>query len=86
MAGAADGDLCNTWVWCPEVGGCSGQPYQSCWLKYQPHPEAPAVARGPQVLYPYRPNALAPLPAWWIPQELKSTQTATPRMRGEGQG
>eukprot|EP00976_Prorocentrum_cordatum_P041465 841581-Prorocentrum_minimum.AAC.2 len=59
-----DDDPCNTWVWCPDPKGCSGQKHQSCWLKFHPHPEAPAVSRGPEVgwtsgaLYKVRHGAL----------------------------
>lgn len=32
---------CNVWVYCPVVGGCSGQPHKACWLKRQGRPEIP---------------------------------------------
>ena len=32
---------CNVWVYCPLVGGCSGQPHKACWLKRQGRPEIP---------------------------------------------
>lgn len=31
---------CNVWVWCPSEHGCDNQPMHSCWLKWQPRPEA----------------------------------------------
>mmetsp|Transcript_23437 Transcript_23437/g.76276 ORF Transcript_23437/g.76276 Transcript_23437/m.76276 type:complete len:519 (+) Transcript_23437:33-1589(+) len=43
------GKKCNTWVWCPNPEGCSGQPGYSCWLKNQPRPEAPSARRGKDV-------------------------------------
>eukprot|EP00854_Cymbomonas_tetramitiformis_P007849 gene7849-9321_t len=44
-------DGCNTWVWCPNPNGCNGQKHLACWLKYNPHPEAPPVSRGPLITW-----------------------------------
>mmetsp|Transcript_19465 Transcript_19465/g.23299 ORF Transcript_19465/g.23299 Transcript_19465/m.23299 type:complete len:528 (-) Transcript_19465:155-1738(-) len=47
---AENPDGCNTWVFCPAKEGCGGGgPFGACWLKYQPHPEAPAVNRGKDI-------------------------------------
>jgi hypothetical protein len=50
-AGAAinPGKRCNTWVYCGTPGGCASSPFQSCWLKWQPKPSAPAASRGPEI-------------------------------------
>lgn len=36
----SSGRPCNVWVWCPSESSCDNMPSHSCWLKWQPRPDA----------------------------------------------
>lgn len=61
-APVAGGKPCNTWVWCGLPGGCADSAFQSCWLKWQSKPSAPAVSRGAEI--PWTSGALYAKPLY----------------------
>ena len=56
------GKKCNTWVYCPNPGGCASSPHKACWLKWLPKPSAPSASRGAEV--PWTSGALYSKPLY----------------------